>query len=69
MKKVFLITTLVCGMLTACSDNKNTKTETPSPEVTTVAPDSASSISTESAKAAEEKRIKDSADAAHGHTH
>lgn len=69
MKKAFLITTLVCGMLTACSDNTNTKTEAPIKEVTTVAPDSTPSIRTESAKAAEEKRVKDSADAAHGHTH
>ncbi|WP_411272719.1 hypothetical protein [Daejeonella sp.] len=67
MKKIFILTTMVLGLFTACSSNANKETEAESgiaQEQMKMSADSTNSAFTDSAKAA-----KDSADAAHGHSH
>ncbi|HQS22855.1 MAG: hypothetical protein V4546_05570 [Bacteroidota bacterium] len=66
MKKVVIITSLACIVFSACSNNPNNASETPA--VTGQKSMSVDSTGTDSTKAAD-KMAKDSADAAHGHTH
>lgn len=67
MKKVIIITSLACIVFSACSNNPNNASETPA--VTEQKSMSVDSTRTDSTKAAADKMAKDSADAAHGHTH
>ncbi|MEJ7779277.1 MAG: hypothetical protein WKF68_06775 [Daejeonella sp.] len=72
MKKLFILITMSFGLFTACSSNANRETEAASgteQEQMEMAADSTNPAFTDSAKAAADKAAKDSADAAHGHSH
>lgn len=69
MKKLLILTTLTCGLLTACSNNSNKEAETPPvSEQETMAADS-TLMNPDSTKEAADKMTKDSTEAAHGHSH
>ncbi len=70
MKKVFIIASLACIILSACSSNSNNESDTSTQNGQgTMGVDSTSMNYTDSTKAAADKMAKDSADAAHGHSH
>lgn len=67
MKKLFFIASMAV-VLSACSNNAKTESETATQKDTMVV-DTNSVNNIDSTKAAADKMAKDSADAAHGHTH
>lgn len=72
MKKLFILTTMAFGLFTSCTSSANKETEAQSgtdQEQMEMPADSTNSAFTDSAKAAADKAAKDSADAAHGHSH
>lgn len=71
MKRVFIISALALGLLTSCSENSNKESESSSTETVEQPTNSNTNTinSADSIKAAADKMAKDSADAAHGHTH
>jgi len=71
MKKVFIIASMACTILfSACSSNSNNESDNSNKNgLETMGIDSTSMNDTDSTKAALDKMAKDSADAAHGHSH
>ena len=69
MKKAFIIASLACIVFSACSNNSNTESKTsPVTEQESMSTDS-TIMNPDSTKAKADKMAKDSADAAHGHSH
>jgi len=69
MKKLFSVVLMGC-LFTACTDNAQKETETTTvSEPAKMSGDSLTRMNADSTKAAADKRAKDSADAAHGHSH
>ncbi len=68
MKKLLILTTLACGLLTACTNNSNKESESTLTEQETMSADS-TMMNSDSTQSAADKMAKDSADAAHGHSH
>ncbi|MHB1179596.1 MAG: hypothetical protein ACYCZO_14860 [Daejeonella sp.] len=72
MKKLFLFTTVALGLFTACSSNTEKKSDAASDtamQQMEMSADTAASTMADSTNAAADKTAKDSADAAHGHSH
>jgi outer membrane biogenesis lipoprotein LolB len=71
MKTVFIISALALGLLTSCSENANKEPESSSTETVEQPANSDTNTinNTDSIKTAADKAAKDSADAAHGHSH
>ncbi|MEJ7821152.1 MAG: hypothetical protein WKF85_02455 [Chitinophagaceae bacterium] len=69
MKKVLTITIILSGLLTACADNSTNESVNSTDTIQTMKVDSPVVMTVDSTKASKEKRVKDSTDAAHGHTH
>lgn len=69
MKKVFIISTLALGLFTSCSNNSEKEATPPTETVQPIDAANSAVNSADSIKAAADKMAKDSADAAHGHTH
>ncbi|RWZ89428.1 MAG: hypothetical protein EO766_04310 [Hydrotalea sp. AMD] len=70
MKKVFIIASMACIILSACSNNTNKESDASTQnEQETMGADSNNMSVTDTTQAAADKMAKDSADAAHGHTH
>lgn len=70
MKKVFIIASMAVILFSACSNNPNKESETPAQnETETMSADTSAMVSPDSTVVDTEKAAKDSADAAHGHTH
>lgn len=67
MKKLFVIASMAI-VLSACSNNSKNESET-STQQETMSVDSNSMNNIDSTKAVADKMAKDSADAAHGHSH
>jgi len=69
MKKLFIVATLGCLIFSACSNSSNNSTDTSATAQDSLITDSISTSNADSTKAEAEKMAKDSADAAHGHSH
>lgn len=72
MRKLLIFATLGMGLLAACSSNTEKEAEVASDttmEQMEMSADTINSALTDSAKIAADKAAKDSADAAHGHSH
>ncbi|WP_276348904.1 hypothetical protein [Daejeonella sp. JGW-45] len=69
MKKLFITATLACLIFSACSNSSNNSTDTSATAGDSLITDTISTSNADSTKSAAEKMAKDSADAAHGHSH